>query len=333
MFVSEYLLSFLKKISNAQQLCLGYSGGLDSTVLLHALLQVPQRNLLRVVHINHSWPGDDAQAAHCLITAKQLGIACEVITVNAQPQSGESLENIARAARYAIFAQLLQPDDCLLTAHQQDDQAETLLLQLMRGAGIKGLAAMAECKPFAQGHHLRPLLNFSRAELQVYAEENKLSWIDDHNNFNLAFNRNFIRHELMPLLKKRWPSAALTLARTARHCAEADALAKELAEEDLENCLLCRGDRRSPADQQGRAPLAPTLSIKNLLQLSPARQRNVLRHWLQQQKISLPSAAQLERIQQDILSSRNDAQPKVGWGKVEMRRHRDELFILPREKK
>jgi tRNA(Ile)-lysidine synthase len=323
MFESLHLATLLKRFAQTQQFWLAFSGGLDSTVLLHALTKLPEKIPLRAIHINHGWhPNADQWAQQCAAFAEKLGVTCDVITVDAKAQQGKSPEAVARTARYQAFASVMQKNDCLLTAHHQDDQAETLLLQLMRGAGVKGLAAMPEISEFAHGSHLRPLLNFSRANLEQYAQENNLTWIEDDSNLNLKFDRNFIRHQLMPLLKQRWPSAPETLARAARHCAAADELLEELATKDLNSC---RGERRSPAGDQ---PVAPTLIIKNLLQLNISQQRNVLRYWLQELNISMPSEAQLEHIQNDILHSREDADPKVSWGEVEVRRYQGELFLI-----
>lgn len=314
-FNSKQFESVISSYSIYKHYWIAYSGGLDSHVLLHALAQLPQKLSLRAIHVNHGWHKDAAQwAEHSVKSCAALGIICDVINLDVKPIRGKSLEALARDARYQAFAKVMKENDCLLTAHQQDDQAETLLLQLLRGAGVKGLASMPDVTSFADGYHVRPLLNFSRAELKTYADQEQLNWIEDDSNLNLKFDRNFIRHELMPHIQQRWPQAAATLARTAQHCAEATELLDELAAKDLEYCQEKNNYHK--------------LSIKNILQLNPARQRNLLRYWLQQLNFPVPSSVQLAHIQNDILQSSVDAEPIVCWDEVEIRRYRNDLFAF-----
>lgn len=331
MFNPETLQTFLARFVHTRQFWIAYSGGLDSHVLLHALAKLPQKLPLRAIHINHGWHADAKQwAEHCVKTCAALGIECDVVAVNAQPQIGESLEAIARVARYQAFAEIMEESDCLLTAHQQDDQAETLLLQLMRGAGVKGLASIAEVMPFAKGYLARPLLHVSRAELQAYAEQQQLSWIEDASNYNTKFDRNFVRQELMPIIQQRWPQASTTLARSAHHCAEAAELLDVLGAEDLEKVVnnppALQKVAKRPPFSKGVTKDNNILSIKKLLQLTPVRLRNVLRYWLRQLNFSVPSEAQLEQIHNTVLMSSIDANPKVSWDNVEIRRYQDDLY-------
>lgn len=290
-----------------------YSGGLDSQVLLHALSQVVPTNRLRAIHIYHGWHNDAAQwADRCQQICVQLGISSEVIVVDAQPKHGESLEAYARQARYAAMTERLGKEDCLLTAHHRDDQAETVLLQSLRGAGLRGLASMSEAIPFANGFLVRPLLSFTRKELQVYAEDQQLTWIEDSSNTNLRFNRNFIRHQVLPLIQQRWPEASKTLARVAENAAEAHQLLEALAYEDW---LKVRDSQSS------------NILISPLLNLMPARRRNCLRYWLKQLHFPLPSQMQLQQIE-FLLESKVDANPQVNWGGVQVRRYRDFLYPL-----
>ena len=294
-----------------------YSGGLDSQVLLYSLANILPATRLRAIHINHGWHSDASQWANtCQQTCAQLGIDCEVISVDAQTKPGESPEACARQARYAAMAGCLESGDCLLTAHHRDDQAETFFLQLLRGAGLRGLASMSTAMPFGKGTLVRPLLQYSRSELEHYAKEKQLTWIDDSSNTNLRFSRNFVRHQVLPLLHQRWPGASKTLARVAQNTAEAHLLLEEVAHEDWLN--VCE-------------PSSNNIVVSRLLRLTPARRRNCLRYWLKQLRFPLPSQMQLQQIE-FLLASKIDANPKVRWGGVEVRRYRDFLYALALKK-
>ncbi len=321
MFNPLCLLPVFNNLSN-RQFWLGYSGGLDSHVLLHALVSLineqafPIRlNQLHVIHINHGWSANAAAwDAHCQQVCAALKVDYRAITINAQPGAGDSPEACARAARYAAFAEFIDPNAVLLTAHQQTDQAETLLIQLFRGAGVKGLASMPLLTPFANGWHLRPLLPYSRAALLAYAQQQQLHWIEDESNANERYTRNFLRHTILPPLKQRWPTIDAILARSAGHCAEAAQLLDEFAREDLLNV-------------QGTQP--DTLACEALLKLTAIRRKNVLRYWLQQRGVSLPGTAQLERILHDVLNSKPNACPQVSWQQHTVTRYQDNLYIIP----
>lgn len=292
---------------------IAYSGGLDSHVLLHLMAQIRAENpkiKLQAIHVNHGLSQNAASwVKHCQKICKELKVHLIIKTLSLKKTPKKSLEAEARKLRYFEFSKLLKKDTFLLTAHNQNDQAETLLLQLFRGAGPKGLAAMPTKMEFASSFLLRPLLSFSRAELQKYAIENKLQWIEDESNTNLNFDRNFIRHKLMPVIQTRWPSVQETLARVARHCGEASELLHELAVDDL-------------------VGVDNTLFIKTLLELSPARQRNVLREWLQQLNFPIPSEIKLLQIQNEVLNAPADAKPLIKWEGTEIRRYQNYLYAL-----
>lgn len=301
---------------------IAYSGGLDSHVLLHVCAEIGKTHPLsvRAIHINHQLSHHAANwAAHCAKTCHDLQIPLVQKEIEAKSSSGESPEEAARIARYAVFAELLSVNDYLLTAHQQDDQAETVLLQLLRGAGLKGLSAMPLIKPFAKGVHARPLLNFSRADLKKYAEEQRLSWIDDESNLDIGYTRNFLRHEVLPILTKRWPSVTKTLSRVATHCAEAQSILDSLAKEDLTQLY----------EENSRSEYAiPPLNIKKLLELSPERQSHVLREWIHQSDMPLPSAVKMLQIQHYFLQAGHDKSPHIIWGDVELRRYQNKLYLM-----
>lgn len=250
-----------------------FSGGLDSSVLVHLLADWARRENLppiSAIHVHHGLQAAaDAWPEHCARVCEQLGIALDVVRVQVAP--GPSLEQAARSARYAAFGESLQQGEVLLSAQHRDDQAETLLFRLLRGAGVRGLAAMPASRPLGQGSLVRPLLDCSRAELQAYAQGHGIAWIEDPSNADERLSRNFLRRRVMPVLAERWPQASITLARSASHLSEAQQLLEELAEMDL---AAARGVSACPW-----LPL-PSLDLSAVSALSDARQRNLLRHWL-----------------------------------------------------
>jgi tRNA(Ile)-lysidine synthase len=312
MSIPNFLETLRRTCPPTQRLWIAYSGGLDSHLLIYTLAQLrPHLNHeIRAVHIHHGLHGEaDNWAKHCQQTCKALQIPCQVIRVKINAAPRESIEANARAARYQAIAQLLAPDDVVLTAQHADDQAETLLLQLLRGAGVAGLAAMPPVSRLAKGWLVRPLLAYTRAQLHDYARQANLHWIEDSSNADTRFDRNFLRHKIMPLLRQRWPSVSHILSRAARHQAEADELVQILAQKDL---------------QHSEQLFLPTLS-----RLSPARQRNVLRFWIKKLGLPLPSTVQLQHIISDILTAKEDRQPLVRWHGGEVRRYRNYLFAMP----
>ncbi|MGE8069726.1 tRNA lysidine(34) synthetase TilS [Pseudomonas sp. NPDC089569] len=268
------LLLNLKPWRNAAHWHIAFSGGLDSTVLLHLLGRLATTESLpplSAIHIHHglqvaadAWPG------HCQSVCDALGIKLRVERVTVQP--GASLERAARDARYAVFSSMTKAGEVLLTAQHRDDQAETLLFRLLRGAGVRGLSGMPRQRPLGSGWLLRPLLDASRAELEAYAAQHRLSWIEDPSNQNRQFSRNYLRHQVFPVLKARWPQAITTMARSAAHLSEARELLDELAQIDLANA--------GAASEFDWLDL-PSLQLAPLQKLSAARQRNALSHWLE----------------------------------------------------
>lgn len=293
-----------------------FSGGMDSHVLLELMAELRQHSPihLRAIYINHGLSPHAAKwGAHCRQVCADYHIELIERSVCVDISDGRSLEEVAREQRYAVFAEYIQAGDVLLTAHHQDDQAETMLLQLMRGAGPKGLAAMPMVKPFGRGFHLRPLLTVSHEELIQYAKEKQLRWIEDESNAETTLARNFIRHEVMPSLKSRWPTVAATISRSASHCGEAQALLEEYAVEDW---------KKVTGSQE------KTLSVQKLLTLSSPRINQVLRLWVSQQGYSLPDTKKMAAIQTDVLRAAWDRSPCVMWEGAEVRRYRDDLYLL-----
>ena len=267
------LLTQLSPWRNAVTWRIAFSGGLDSTVLLHLLASLSKNEALpplRAVHVHHGLQAvADAWPDHCRSVCKALGVPLEV--VNVQVPAGASVERAAREARYAAFVALLHSNEVLLTGQHRDDQAETLLFRLLRGAGVRGLSAMPRQRPLGQGYLLRPLLDVSRAELEAYATQQGLNWIEDPSNDDHRYARNFLRQRVFPVLTEQWPQASATLARSAAHLSEAQGLLDDLARIDLHRAIT-----PSAFDWLGLR----SLELAPLRALSPARQRNALSHWL-----------------------------------------------------
>ncbi|MBP5945124.1 MULTISPECIES: tRNA lysidine(34) synthetase TilS [unclassified Pseudomonas] len=268
------LLLNLAAWRNARNWRVAFSGGLDSTVLLHLLANLAKTDslpTLSAIHIHHGLQAAaDAWPEHCQSVCDALGIALQVERVKVQP--GASLERAARDARYSVFGAVTQANDVLLTGQHRDDQAETLLFRLLRGAGVRGLSAMPAQRPLGQGTLVRPLLDVTRAELEAYAAAHQLQWIEDPSNEDRQFSRNYLRHQIVPLLTGRWPQAQASMARSAAHLREAQGLLDELAQIDLAHAKASTN-----FDWLG----VPSLELAPLAELSPARQRNALGHWLQ----------------------------------------------------
>lgn len=293
------------------------SGGLDSCVLLHSLaaLHLPVR--LHALHINHQIsPNAHAWQTHCADLCARLNIAFSSVKVDVK-NSGRGIEDAAREARYAVFEQHIKRGDYLLTAHHADDQAETLLLRLMRGTGPRGLAAMAQQRSLGQGTLCRPLLNFSRAELEEYARTQGLSWINDESNADDHYDRNYLRNQVMPLLRERWPAFAGKWQQTAELCAANESLIEELATQDL---ML--------ADFKP-ARVGTSISLAYAESLSVARRHNLIRTWLRGQGLSTPEQQHLQQIEQQIIGGRQDAETQVTWGDVSLRVYRQRIYALP----
>ena len=298
-------------------MCVALSGGLDSTVLLEAVCRLRKRlpdRGLRAIHVHHGLHADaDDWARHCAALCARLGVPLALLEVDATPAPGESPEARAREVRYAALAGALAPGEALLTAHHADDQLETVLIQLLRGAGVAGLAAMPLAAPFGPGLHLRPLLGFNRAELERWAAAEGLSgWIRDPANEELRYARNHLRSEVLPALREHWPGATTAVGRSARHCAEASGLLDELAMLDAPRCLV------------GEA-----LRVSALRALPTARRRNLLRWQARQLGLAVPDERRLATLLRQALEAAPDTQPQIEWGDVVALRHGDLLWLAP----
>jgi tRNA(Ile)-lysidine synthase len=314
---SESLARILNSLPAARHYCVAYSGGVDSHVLLHLLATradaLPAR--LTAVHVDHQIQHQSGDwTLHCRAICEELGVAFECLQVDGRARPGESPEAAARRARYRALAAWLPKEAVLLTAQHQDDQAETLLLQLFRGAGPRGLAAMPALAPLGRGKMARPLLPYTRQIILDYAHQHKLCWVEDPSNDNLRYDRNLLRHQLMPLLRQHWPGIDRVLARAAGLQADQAELAQALAEVDLRAC--------EPTGQPDQ------LDCSALQALDPARQRNLLRHWLEDNALSLPTHSVLEQLRNNEVNARSDASPCVRWPGAEVRRYRNRLYAM-----
>jgi tRNA(Ile)-lysidine synthase len=310
------LAEALRRLGPSGDCWIAFSGGTDSTALLHAVAVGADQSpgALRAIHIDHGLhPDSPLWADHCRRICDTLGVPLVVRRLNLAPIPGESLEATARESRYRALAAVLRPGDLMLTAHNQDDQAETLLLALLRGSGVHGLAAMPREADLGRGRLVRPLLDLPRATLQAYVRSCGLSWIEDPSNVSVRMDRNYLRNSVVPLLRARWPGLSATLSRSAAHCAEAARLVDGLAAELMEGCT-------------GTHP--GTLGIRALGALERSRRKAVLRLWLRRRGFALPDMRHLGRILDEVLPARADADPLVAWSGCEVRRYRDDLFAL-----
>lgn len=300
----------------AAAICVALSGGVDSVALLFACHRIrsAQPGLrLRALHVHHGLqPAADQWLAQCRALCARLGLPFDAVQLELAPAAGESVEAAARVARYRALRERLKPGEALLTAHHQDDQLETVLLQLFRGAGIAGLAAMPAGAPFGPGLLLRPLLGVTRAAIEDYARTQGLEGVEDPGNASARFDRSLLRREITPRLRARWPAVARAVSRSARHAAAAQELLDQLAEMDADGAL-----------EPGRLQAARLAALPRL------RQANLLRWWLRQNALGLPSEARLGAILDDLLPARADALPVVTWPSGEVRRFRGWLHAMP----
>ena len=311
--------SLLHEAGDAASICVAYSGGGDSSALLHHLCALRSQGLdlrVRALHVDHRLHADSRDwAGHCVRACRSLGVDVEVCVVDATAAAGESPEAAARTARYAVLAEHLGSGEVLVTAQHADDQAETLLLQLLRGAGPEGLAAMPRLTRFAHGWLARPLLDVTRATLAAYCRAHGLRWLEDPANRDPRHDRSYLRANVLPLLTGRWPGTVRTLTRAATHQAAAAQLLEQRAREDL-------GEFATTSMR--------CLPVALLSGLTPARRANALRGWLRLRGAPMPSSVQLDEMLREMLGARIDATPEIAWGPVVLRRFAGNLHLCPR---
>lgn len=308
-------LTLNTSLITSRQILVAFSGGLDSTVLLHQLVQwrtqQPTRSL-RAIHIHHGLSAyADEWVAHCEAVCAQWQVPLVVERVTLADE-GLGIEAQARQARYQAFADALLPGEVLVTAQHLDDQCETFLLALKRGSGPAGLSAMAESSAFAGTRLIRPLLTQTRMALEQWARQHQLRWIEDESNQDDAYDRNFLRLQVLPLLQQRWPHFADATARSAALCAEQEHLLDELLADELSGCTTAEG----------------ALALAPLTAMSRVRRAALLRRWLAAQNAPMPSRDGLERLWQEVALAREDASPCLRFGEYEVRRYQGQLWWI-----
>lgn len=303
------------------KIAVAYSGGLDSSILLRLVAQYCQSQHinLHAFHVHHGISANaDAWLLHAQDVCAELSISFEYRRVQLQKE-GFGIEAAARSARYLALGEMCQNNqiDLLLTAHHQDDQAETILLQLMRGTGLAGLAGMddANFAPSLLGQKsnvssliARPLLGISKQSLLSYSLKNAISFVDDESNQQTIYARNALRLKAMPILQELAPGYAERLTRAAEHARAAMGILVEVAQEDFLRCA-----------QNGE------ISLIELSRLSPARADNLLRFWMQQLGMKMPSTARLQEIKHQVLSAKEDARITIAHEDWEIHRYRNQL--------
>jgi len=305
----------LAALPSAGAIVVGFSGGMDSTALLHALASLaPVRARgLRALHVDHGLnPASASWAQHCLRFAQSLDVACEVVTLHGVAAGRSGTEAAARTARYAALRERVGAGQALATAQHADDQAETVLLKLLRGAGPEGLGGIRLLRPFGSGHLWRPLLNLPRATLPEYAQGLGLQWIEDPSNADTQLRRNFLRAEILPRLAQRWPDASVAIAHSATWSrAAADYIDNEA--------------RLALARLRGTDPA--TLRWREWLALPDALRDPVLRLWLRDRALDEPAHFHVAELQRQ-LSGGSEHSQQVGWGNCEIRRYRDLIHAM-----
>lgn len=296
------------------------SGGLDSVVLVHLFArlraEIAPDLAISAHHINHGLSDNAAfWQDFCCLLCTELAVDFNCSAVKLVKAKRTSLEALAREKRYRCLTRSLRADSYLVTAHHQDDQLETVLLALKRGAGNTGLQGILCKQKLQRGYLIRPLLNFSRQQLESYAQSFDLQWIEDESNNDQVFDRNYIRHSISPLLKARWPAIAKTVARSAAICQEQQQLLDEVAQLDFARCACQLLNQ-------------PVLIIEQLQTLSVARRNNVLRYWFKINKLNYPSAKQLSVVWSDIVLAAQDASPQMQFQHVSLRRYRQHLYLV-----
>ncbi len=309
--VSQQLAPYIEH----KQLVLGFSGGVDSRVLLHLLIRLRQQHPnidIKAVHIDHGLsPNSPSWLLQCKQWCADENIAFAHRTVIIERKPRTSIEQQAREIRYQILAEFMTPNAVLLTAQHQDDQLETFLLALKRGSGPKGLSAMPKAGRFNDTLHLRPLLNIQRDQIEQYAIDNRIDWVEDETNQNTKYERNFIRHQVAPVLKSRWPNITHMVNRSAHLCAEQEQLLEELLTPVYQQCVQDH-----------------VLGIEQLLDQTPRAQNWLIRHWFESQGVRLPTQKQLQAIINECVLAREDASPIVTVNQHQVRRFKQRLYLI-----
>lgn len=317
MAFSAIFKTLLLSQNHVKHFWIAYSGGGDSNLLLFLFKTLRDEGILSTpfsaIHINHGLQeASNEWETRCATQCNIWNIPFQVERLNLKIKPKESIESVAREQRYAALSAIVQEDEYVVTGHHADDQAETVLVQLLRGAGPKGLSGMPEKTVLGKGFLWRPLLSFPKKMLHEYALAQQIEWIEDPSNNDVRFTRNFLRHSIMPLLKERWPTVELTLSRVAQHCAGTEKIIEEVTSQDL---LVVK----TPEN---------TLLVDELKKFTVERQRQIIRQWIKTLALPQPATIHVERIIKEMLEAREDAAPLVEWKGVQVRRYDYKLFAM-----
>jgi tRNA(Ile)-lysidine synthase len=308
------LKEFLDTFSESKKIIIAYSGGIDSSALLHLLFLIKEdlKQSLEAIHINHGLhEKSDDWEKFCKEECARFNVPFKAISIHENLPKNESVECWARNKRYLLISKEMNKDDLLLTAHHMDDQVETFFLQILRGAGPRGLASMPVIKRIASGYHVRPFLNIQQCELEQYAKANDLLWQDDESNSDIRYDRNYLRHKVLVYLEKAWPSFRKSILRVISHQKESMSLLSEIASEDMSK-VLCKD--------------FINLDIKILNKLSLPRQKNLIFYWLNRLNLEKPGSRHMNQIIKTLINTTSEKSPCVNWRNTEVRKYRNYLY-------
>ncbi|MAS81299.1 MAG: tRNA lysidine(34) synthetase TilS [Legionellales bacterium] len=309
----------LNTFPQTKKIWIACSGGMDSSVLLHLVFSHREKigKSFGVIYVDHGIQRQsDEWGDFCRSQCDYYGLSFTQININEKVPKCSSVEAWARKKRYELIAQVMNKGDLLFTAHHQDDQVETFFLQALRGAGPRGLSSMPIYKDIANATHVRPLLNYCRSELKLYAEENRLSWQVDPSNMDTKFDRNYLRHSVIPVFEKRWSSYRKTILRSLEHQQECASLMREIGLEDFKNVSHKK-----------------QLSLNLLRNFSVTRQKNIIFIWLQKLELESPNSKHINQIISDLINSKSDNENCVNWKNIEVRKYKKLLYAFRRKHK
>ncbi|TNE82479.1 MAG: tRNA lysidine(34) synthetase TilS [Gammaproteobacteria bacterium] len=315
----EAVCASVRNLPEHARLWVALSGGLDSVLLLHLVVHCHQGRVpVGAIHINHQLQANAGDTeAHCRAECEALGVPVIVRPVTVEKNGTESgpggIEEAARNARYQVFEELLEAGDLLLMAHHADDQAETMLFRFLRGSGVAGLAGMPRSRALGAGELVRPLLEFERAGLVACARQAGLSWVEDPSNADEGYDRNYLRHAILPRLRSRWPGLTRRLKHTSSACAESEQLHQRLASLQLGELM----------DDEGR------LSVEGVQALSDAERKNLLFWWIRTSGSPVPTLADWGRVANDLLYAGDDREPELRGAGFSVRRFQGWLWLVP----
>jgi tRNA(Ile)-lysidine synthase len=314
--LNSALIPWSQAISDAPQILVGLSGGMDSILLLELLNEKIESKRIQAVHINHGLSNNaDQWQQFTQDYCNQLGVDYYSEKVELV-ETGDGIEAAARKARYAVFEKCLIKNGLLFLAHHADDQVETVLYRLLRGSGSKGLAGMPESRSLGLGKLIRPLLAYSKQAVQREVVDRGLKWIEDESNLDDRFDRNYIRNQVIPILAKRWPDYSSSIMQSAGLSEQANQLSKDLALEDLAGLDVLK------------VTAGWSISVDGLTNLSVLRQKNILRYWSEMHNLPAPSSKIINEILSSVVGARQDASPEIVWQSQCWARFQNRLYLL-----